>query len=102
LMLRSIRDGAAVPVSGARPDDEPAGWAPDGRSIYLARPTTMPLEIDRLDLASGARTPWTTLAPADRSGVFRLGPVQITRDGQFAAYSFIRVSSELYLITGAR
>jgi serine/threonine protein kinase len=102
MMLRSVKGDSAVPVPGVRPDEEPAGWTPDGRSIYVVRPSSIPLEIERLDLATGERTPWTTLAPADRSGVFRLGPVLLSRDGQFAAYSFIRVSSELYLINGAR
>ncbi len=102
MMLRSVSGNSAVPVPGARPGDEPAGWTPDGRSIYVARPTSLPLAIDCLNLATGEITPWTTLAAADSSGVFRLGPVHITDDGRFAAYSFIRVSTELYLITGAR
>jgi len=87
-------------VPATTPHDEPLGWAPDGKTVYVADPRTMPLRIDRIDLASGARRFWKDVGPADPAGVSRLGPVFLSADGETIAVSFIRSLDEIYLATG--
>jgi len=91
-----------VVVPGTSPRDEPLGWSADGKAIYVADPRTMPLRIDRLDLATGRRQFWKNVALADPAGVSRLGPVFLSADGETIAASFIRSLDEIYLATGLR
>lgn len=77
----------------------PVAWDPSGRSLLVRRRQAgLPAPLDRVDLKSGAHTPWKTLAPRDPVGVRELGYVAVSRDGRSLAYSFSRRLSELYLV----
>jgi len=96
-------DGSApTVVPGTTPRDEPLGWTADGEALYVIDPQTMPLRIDRLDLATGERRLWKSVALADPAGVSRVAPVFISADGETIAASFIRSLDEIYLATGLR
>ena len=102
----SLEDGTearVLPIPGATSADVPRRWTPDGRSVYLARPTDVGVQIDRVDIDSGRRIPWKTIVPADRAGAF-VAPanVQITPDGTAYAYGVIRELSQLYLVEGLK
>jgi DNA-binding winged helix-turn-helix (wHTH) protein len=76
----------------------PVAWSADGRALLVRpRETRLPLELFRLDLESGARTPWRTLPLPDASGITGPGTVVLSRDGSSLAYSFSTRQSELYL-----
>jgi len=83
-------------VPGTTLRDEPLSWSADGKAIYVVDPRTMPLRIDRIDLATGERRLWKSVALADPAGVSRLGPVLLSADGETIATSFIRSLDELY------
>jgi eukaryotic-like serine/threonine-protein kinase len=80
----------------------PVAWSPDGRSL-IVRPRDARLDIDlsRLEIASGTRTPWRTLTLPERVGLTGAGSVLMSRDGRALAYSFSTRLSELYLVPGA-
>ena len=98
-------DGEAPPqpVSGGRPADWPLRWSDDGAAIYVFDPDAPAMVIERLDLATGRRDPWKTLAPPDMSGFVGYGtrPVgsgfSITPDGRFYAYTYFNEQSRLTL-----
>jgi DNA-binding beta-propeller fold protein YncE len=100
-MLLNVSGGEPKPVPALIDTDFPVGWTADGRSIYVAR-GDLRAEISLLDVASGARTAWKTLAPTDRAGLSDVSSIHISPDGKVYAYSYTRVLSELYLVDGIR
>lgn len=77
----------------------PVAWDPSGRSLLVQqRQRSLPARLERVDLKSGAHTPWKTLSPRDPVGVSDVGYVAVSRDGRSLAYSFSRRLSELYLV----
>jgi hypothetical protein len=77
-------------------------WTPDGRSIYLWRPSAPPGHIDVLDLETGRRTAWKEFRPPDPAGVLQVGPIVVAPDGNSYVYSYRRVLDELFVATGIR
>jgi hypothetical protein len=60
----------------------------------------MPCRIYRIDLATGARAVRKEVRPADTAGVVAVHEMQMTADARAYAYSYVRMSSELYLLVG--
>jgi Tol biopolymer transport system component len=92
-------------VSGIAEREQPCCWTADGRSLYVVRigPNDESLEIERLDLATGQRTPWRTLSPSDRAGLFGVSSFHISADDNVYAYSVERVvADDLFVIAGLR
>jgi hypothetical protein len=94
---------AAVDVPGLAAGDQPLQWTADGRSLFVRRAgPVLPVHVDRLDVATGARAPWRALQPADTAGVGRIGDVLVAPDGGSYAYNCQRSLSDLYLAEGIR
>jgi hypothetical protein len=53
-----------------------------------------------VDCASGARSLWRSMSPADPAGVSGIGDVFLTRDGTAYAYHFQRNLDELHVVDG--
>ena len=67
----------------------------------LCQRDNIPLRIERFDLATGRRELWKAIAPPDAAGSYYIGPVLVTRDGRFWAYSVNRAMvSELWQLAG--
>ncbi len=93
-------DGGAVPTfPGLTPADTIVGWSRDGLAIYVAE-GTLPVNVFRMSLSSGRKTPLWQLAPTDTAGVTHLDAIRVTPDGKFCAYSYRRTFSYLYLAQG--
>jgi hypothetical protein len=107
-----LRDGTGVPrqwplaggpglaVPGLLPEDQPITYTADGRALFVAE-RAFPIPIVRLDLVTGRRTPWLTLAPPNRAGLRFAIPV-ITPDGRHWSLSTARLLTELYVVDGLR
>lgn len=63
---------------------------------------TLPSTVERVDIVTGKRTPWKTLAPADLAGVHGISVVKMTRDTRVCLYSYLRTFSDLYLAQGMK
>jgi hypothetical protein len=105
VLLLPVAGGEARPVPGCVAGDLPIGWTPDDRALYVYRRGRTSVSIERLDITTGERTPWHTIRPADPAGINDIVPgyvmtVYITPDGQTYAYSYRRVLSDLYVVTG--
>ena len=101
-LLVPTEGGAPRPLAGLDAAEQPLRWSADGRSLFAYRPGQVPARVFRLDVASGRREPWLTLAPADLSGVLAVGPVLLTPDGRTYVYGYRRVVSDLYAVSGLR
>jgi len=84
-----------------------ARFAPDGQVIFSAawdgiRSGQTPIEVVRLDLRTGERTPWRTLTAPDAAGVVEMGGVLFSDDLGAYVYGYSKRLSELYLVDGLR
>ena len=102
VMLYPIDGGAPRPLPGVVSGDEILLWSADGRSILVRRGNTLPVRVDRVDVATGKAALWREIAPADRTGMTEVSSVRISRDGGTYAYTVQRLLSELYLAEGLR
>jgi hypothetical protein len=87
-------------IPGADAADAPSMWSSDGRSLFVVVRTPPGTTIDRLDLATGRRTAWKTLMPADKAGLLDVAMVQLSADARSYVYSYRRILSTLYLVDG--
>ena len=53
----SVRDGALSSVAGGKPSDEVLRFSPDGNFLWVRNPNALPVQVEAIRLATGARTP---------------------------------------------
>jgi dipeptidyl aminopeptidase/acylaminoacyl peptidase len=92
--------GDPIPIPGILSNDVPLSYTEDGQGLYVAG-RKFPIEIERLDLATGRRTPWLTLAPHSAAGM-RFWIPTISPNGKYWALSTGRLLTDLYLVDGLR
>jgi serine/threonine protein kinase len=101
--LYPLEPGEPRPMPFLTHRDDPRQWSTDGRFLYVARNgAAPPLQIERLNIATGERTPWKTLVPYDPVGIESLETVVITPDGTGYCYTYARRLTELYLVDGLK
>jgi len=83
------------------PHERVLGFADGGKSLLL-RSANVPVEITRVDVATGRRELWKEFAPADPAGVQSLPSIRISADGKSYAYSAGRLLSDLYVVDGLK
>jgi Tol biopolymer transport system component len=96
-----IAGGEPTAVPGAGAGESYIQWTPDGKFLFVSRVGEIPLDVQRLELATGRREPWKTLAPPDLAGISQ---VQATISYDASAYllSYARTLSDLYVMEGIR
>ncbi len=100
--LYSLTGGATKVVAGFLPSEQPIEWSADGKSLYVYQPGEFPAKVYQLDLTTGKRTLWRSLAPADPAGVSQIGPIVMTPNGSSYIYGYHRTLSDLYLVEGLK
>ena len=100
--LYPIEGGEPRLLPGATREDVPIRWTSDGRAVFVQRGQDVPLRVDRIDVATGARTLWKELPPLDPAGVMVAGPIRLSADGEAYVYSYRRVLDDLMVATGLR
>jgi hypothetical protein len=70
----------------------------------FTHPWNLPLNVIRIDTRTGRRQPWLRLLPPDMAGVNvrTTNPTALTADGRYYGYSYNRLLSDLYVVTGVR
>ena len=97
-----VAGGPPSKVPGFQAGQQPIEFAADGKSLYVYRPGDFPAKVSRIDLATGQRTDWKSLAPADPAGVSQIGPIVMTPDATSYIYGYHRTLSDLYLVEGLK
>jgi Tol biopolymer transport system component len=97
-----LAGGEPRPLPGFQPGDIPIRWAADGRSVYVRNGFVVPARMEQLDLATGRRTVWKELGPADLAGVRAITSIVMTPDARWYAYTYASRLSNLYLVEGLR
>jgi serine/threonine protein kinase len=100
-MIYKIDGGAAEPIPGLAPGELAVQWTPDGRGLLVAHGDGLPWVVERLDLATGKRTPATTIRAHDPAGL-RLSVFSISRDAKYYVHSYSRLLSDLFVVNGLK
>ena len=100
--LYPLDGGQAKPFEGYQEGEWIVAWAPDGKSLFLYNYHQLPAEVERLDLATGKRTPQKQLLPSDPAGIDHLAPILMSRDGKKFVYGYGRFLSDIYLVEGLK
>jgi len=85
----------------ADPFLETVGTTDAGRFLVV-REGSMPARLDRVEMATGARTAWKTLGPPDATGVGHVWTTLVTPDGAGYAYTHGLFLQDLFLVEGLR
>ena len=96
----SLDGGDPVDVLGLEPQDIVMRWSTDGRALFVFNRDSLPMKIHRVELDTGERTLMHTLVPTDPAGIRGIELVNMTPDGQFYTYSYVRRLDALYVIEG--
>ena len=100
--LFPIAGGEAREIPSVEPKDDFLAWSSDGRSIFVSPVEAAPRMVYTINLATGKRSLWKVLAPADLVGVIEIYAIQISADEQSYCYTYGRNISDLYLVEGLR
>ncbi len=107
LYLRPLGGDSARFVAKLLPGEGPGfrgelllRWSADGRSVYIGEGGTS-MRVSRIDLATGARTPWKRFGLVDPAGL-RVVNFAATPDGGSYVFSYMRHLGELYLVEGLK
>jgi eukaryotic-like serine/threonine-protein kinase len=84
-----------------QPDEYAIGFIDNGKSL-LVRTRGLPVKITRIDMASGKRTPFKEIVPADPAGAQSIVSLRFGADGKSYAYSLGRWLSDLYVVDGLK
>jgi eukaryotic-like serine/threonine-protein kinase len=84
-----------------QPDEFTIGFIDNGKSL-LMRSRGLPVKITRIDVATGKRTPFKEIVPADPAGAQSIVSLRFSDDGKSYAYSLGRWLSDLYVVDGLR
>jgi Tol biopolymer transport system component len=99
--IYTVDGGASEPVTHLNPGDVVVQWSADGRALLVAHRDGLPWVVERLDLASGRRTPAVTIRANDSAGL-RLSVFAISRDAKYFVHTYARLLSDLYVVNGLK
>jgi len=74
----------------------------DGGKSLLIRTRDMPVQVSRVDVATGSRQPWKEISPSDPAGARSIPVLKFSADGKSYAYCVQRVLSDLYVVDGLK
>ncbi len=99
--LSSTDGGRSRPVDGLRIGDRQIAWSRDSQAIYVQRGFQAPATVERVALATGARSVVRQLAPEGESSITALYVTDWIDDGRWYAYYYTSLPSTLFVVSGA-
>jgi Tol biopolymer transport system component len=102
MMLYPIDGGEPIAIGGLRPDDLIQPWKLENEAILVLRASEFPARVDRLELATGARTLYREMSPPDAAGVWSMNRFTFQPDGQTYGYTYQLQHDDLYLVENLR
>jgi Tol biopolymer transport system component/predicted Ser/Thr protein kinase len=100
--LFSVEGGEPKLLPGVLPGEVTTAWSGDGRSIFVLARGQVPAQVYRVDIATGQRTFWKSIEPADSAGIDTIGRLLMSEDNKSYVYSYVRTLSDLYLVRGLK
>jgi hypothetical protein len=100
LRRSAIGGDAGTPVGSIRPDDLVLALSRDLKAVYV-RTKSVPVRVERVELATGARSLVKTIGPPDSIGVTSVQVRDWPENGGYA-YDFGRTLSQLFVVSGIK
>jgi len=97
-LMQPLDGGEATPLPWIPEGTHPLRWSADGKALYVQKGSS-PLQIHRVDAATGVPTLVRELAPTDPAGAATMRMMVLTPDAATMVYSHHRVLSDLYLVS---
>ncbi len=86
-------------VQGLEVLDGVVGWSRAGDAVYARRGRSLPLRLQRIDLATGARTESDDIGPRQQAGLLWVSPgFQVFDPDRALAYGYRRELSRLFVV----
>jgi Tol biopolymer transport system component len=101
-VLYPLDGGEPRPILGMQPGEAIDQFSADGKTFFVHNFAGLPCNITRVDLATGQRTLWKQITPADAAGVDSIEGVSITPDEKSYVYAYVRQLSDLYEVEGIK
>ena len=99
--LYPLGGGTPVPIPGVGPTDTYLRFV-DDRTLFVVANGQMPIQVYRLDLATGEKKLFRSFEPSDKAGVSYVRNVVLSDDGSAYAYQYRRWLSTLFVATGLK
>jgi len=98
--LSTLGTSDSRPLAALTAADRVVGWSRHSTAVFVQRGTEVPALVERVDLATGARTPSRTLVPAGVDAAATVLVADWVSDGQWYAYNYTHSPSVLFVVTG--
>jgi eukaryotic-like serine/threonine-protein kinase len=98
IYLVPIEGGEPQLIHGSQPEDTPIRWAKDGKELLVGRRNETSCPVWRLDVQTGARRVWKTVAPPDAAGVTGVSCPRVAGDEEHYVFGYVRQLSDLFLV----
>ncbi len=98
--ISSLEGGASRPVPALQDGDRKIAWSRDSKSVFIQRGTEVPARVERIDLATGARTVVRELAPEGFRLISMLSVTDWVDDGRYFVYNYTTLPSTLFVVSG--
>ncbi len=95
-----VGGGEPKAVPGIQPGEIATAWSGDGKSLFVLLRGQVPAQVYQVEIATGHRTFWKAMEPADSAGIDTIGRVSTSIDNRAYVYSYVRTLSDLYLVQG--
>jgi Tol biopolymer transport system component len=102
-------EGRFYPVDGGPPRAIPGlmpgetyAWTSDPHFLYVYQSTKSPVKIYRLNILTGQRQLYREITPPDTAGLCGITQILFGADGRTYVYGYVRMLSDLYLVSGLR
>jgi eukaryotic-like serine/threonine-protein kinase len=102
IAIYPVDGGDPRPLAGVETGESPIVWSSDGRSLFAYKRNETPAQVFKIEIATGRRELWKTIAPADRSGLVGIPNIVMTPDARSYAYSYLRILTNLEMAEGLR
>ncbi|MBI5169107.1 MAG: protein kinase [Candidatus Eisenbacteria bacterium] len=94
------RSGEARAIPGFGVNEIAVSYDTTDGALFVCNDDPLARVLVKLDLATGARTPWRALRLPDPRGVIYVGPPRIAPNGSRLAYTYLRLLNNLYVVEG--
>ena len=97
----TIGGSQAAAVPGLSSSDSIIAWSRDSRAVYVQKSPDVPVRVERVDLATSARTTAREIAPEGVGPVTTLYVTDWIDDGKGFVYNYTTQPSTLFVVKGA-
>jgi len=99
ISIYPVDDGEPSTIVGSEVGERPLDWLPDGKSLLVAR-VERPNVVYQVELTTGKRKPFLTIAVPDGMRAEDLGTPIFSADFKSYVYAYTRIASDLYIVDG--